>query len=151
MGQACWTFFFFPVPKPCWGHFPFLLRLPEADRAFPFAWGTWSSLYSWTQAGRSKVSGAFSSPSPSSAALCPVPHHFLCLGTSSWYYIIFFFSLIELKQIYYMIFLLPINRSSSRSISKSFAACFNQELWCFFLLLWNSIFSICLAKFTRSC
>lgn len=47
-------------------------------------------------------------------------------------------------------FMLPIKRSSSRSTSKASAACFNQELWCFCLLLWNSIFSICLAKFTRS-
>lgn len=44
----------------------------------------------------------------------------------------------------------PIKRSSSRSTSKASAACLNQELWCFSLLLWNSIFSICLAKFTRS-
>lgn len=49
------------------------------------------------------------------------------------------------------IFYLPINMSSSRSISRASAACWSQELCCFARLLKNSAFSICLAKFIRSC
>ena len=45
---------------------------------------------------------------------------------------------------------LPSKSSSSRSTSRASAACLNQELCCFSLLLWNSTFSICLAKFTRA-
>ena len=46
---------------------------------------------------------------------------------------------------------LPIKTSSSKSTSRSSAAFLNQELWLFSLPLWNSIFSISLAKRTLSC
>lgn len=45
---------------------------------------------------------------------------------------------------------LPVSSSSSRSSSSASAACWSHEFWCLARLLKYSIFSICLAKFTRS-
>lgn len=143
----------------CSGRFPSLPGAREAARASPSAWDTWTLPRAWTPAGRPNTSAASSCPSPLPAARARHPHPYLFLETQVPDSVFFSFedktktneTNKQKNTVARHFVLLPIKRSSSRSISRASAACFNQELWCFCLLLWNSIFSICQAKFTRSC